>query len=880
MLEYTARTPRSTAPSTHGIQQVSRVDTATPAATPTIRDVALAYGAAGRSVLPIAPGSKIPSFFNTTTGEFQELSWKKFQKRPADQGMIQIMFTHSPLGIGIVCGPVSGVQIDGVQYALEVTDFDDAEILDQFIEAANWQGLGELLRRLLHQRTPGGAGHFGYLCQQWAGNTKLAQRQEGVDEHGNPIVVTLIETRGAGGQVVVAPTPPGIHPEHPERGYELVRGSWEDPRIITPEERLVLFELARSFNEYVTPNQVHTTRDAGSPSTNGERPGDTLNTTADRDWWRNLLERHGWTLVRQRGDIQYWRRPGKDGKGWSATLGACGPYFYVFSSNAPPFEPERGYLPFSAYTLLEHGGNFKAAAKALAPPRLLVSPGNSNSTTQATLPAGDPAASLGTVSPCTHVANATRLAREYADRLHYVVGRGWILWTGQYWRTDPTAEGALASGFVSGLAHAIAREASTLLEQAAQEVDKDRRTALMKLADARLKWAVQSENERVIAAGLKLAKRALLIDHRATNTDPWLFNCENGTLNLRTGKLRDHNPEDLITHISPVTFDPDATCPTWERFLSEVFADDMKMVRFIQRAIGWSLTGVVQERALFFLYGPKGHNGKTTLVEIIRDLLGDYGEASFGYARKVDVSTFVKSKNQDDNQRKAAMLAGPRFVYSSEVDAEHRLNEQLIKDITGGDTLEGRHLYREPFTFKPAFKPWMYGNHKPEIRGTDDALWSRVKLVEFEVSFADRVDPTLPETLRTELSGILNWTIKGCLDWQREGLNPPEKVKAATQQYRLEQDRVAQFINECCVVLPEASIKATELFAAYCRWCAENGHEALTQNKFGAYLTAHDFPSDGNATGRGAIRRGIGLHATQRVAPQQQRVAKGSSAEA
>ena len=180
---------------------------------------------------------------------------------------------------------------------------------------------------------------------------------------------------------------------------------------------------------------------------------------------------------------------------------------------------------------------------------------------------------------------------------------------------------------------------------------------------------------------------------------------------------------------------------------------------------------------LFFLYGPKGHNGKTTLVETIRELLGDCGEASFGYARKVDVSTFMKSKNQDDNQRKAAMLAGPRFVYSSEVDAEHRLNEQLVKDITGGDTLEGRYLYREPFTFKPTFKAWMYGNHKPEIRGTDDALWSRVKLVEFDVSFADRVDLTLPERLRAELSGILNWAIQGCLDWQRQSLTPPEKSK-------------------------------------------------------------------------------------------------------
>ena len=333
-------------------------------------DVALVYRAAGRSVLPIAPGSKKPSTMHPATGEVKDLAWKRYQAQLPTAGLIQSWFGAGTLmGIGIACGPVSGVQHDDVTYALEVLDVDDAAILKQFVEAATWQGLGELLARLLHQRTPGGAGHFGYLCQEWTGNTKLAQRHDGIDEHGNPVVITLIETRGAGGQVVVAPTPPGIHPEHPERGYALVRGSWEDVSIITPKERQTLWDLARSFNAYVAPRQVHAPRGADRPGANGARPGDTLNETADRAWWQYLLERHGWTLIHQRGDIDYWQRPGKDGKEWSATLGACGPYLYVFSSNAAPFEPERGYQPFSAYALLEHGGDFKAAAKALAPPR-------------------------------------------------------------------------------------------------------------------------------------------------------------------------------------------------------------------------------------------------------------------------------------------------------------------------------------------------------------------------------------------------------------------------------------------------------------------------------------------------------------------------------
>jgi hypothetical protein len=186
--------------------------------------------------------------------------------------------------------------------------------------------------------------------------------------------------------------------------------------------------------------------------------------------------------------------------------------------------------------------------------------------------------------------------------------------------------------------------------------------------------------------------------------------------------------------------------------------------------------------------------------------------------------------------------------------------ELSVKDMTGGDTIEARRLYREAFTFKPTFKPWMYGNHKPEIRGTDDALWSRVKLVEFEVSFADRVDLTLPETLREELSGILNWALAGCLAWQQDGLQTPEKVHAATATYRHEQDTIGQFIQERCQTGEDyMQCKASRLYAAYRGWAELNSHPVLSQKRFGTYLTAHNAPSDDNVTGTGAYRMRIAL---------------------
>lgn len=461
------------------------------------------------------------------------------------------------------------------------------------------------------------------------------------------------------------------------------------------------------------------------------------------------------------------------------------------------------------------------------------------------------------VSDTTHLANAYRIQHYYKDRIFYALGAGWIMWNGQFWQTDPTNEGSTAIGFITGLSRRIAQEAGQLAMLAGEEADKDLRKVKLDHADNVLKWASTSEAKMCIASGLALAKHALLIDFKTLNSDPWLLNTQNGTIDLRTGTIRPHDPADRLTFIAPVTFDPTATCPTWERFISEVFAGDAEMISFIQRAIGWSLTGVVKERALFFLYGNTGKNGKTTMVETIQKLLGTCSETDHGYSRKVGADTFMKSKNMEDNQRKAATLAGPRFICTSEVDEEHRLNEQLIKDITGGDTIEGRRLYQEAFTFKPQFKPWMYGNHRPEIRGTDDAIWSRVRLVPFEVSFAGREDFDLGDKLAAELPGILNWAIAGCLAWQRQGLRPPAKVEAATQAYRDEMDVFGPFISEFCVIHPHAEAWTNQLYAAYQAWCSENGRRPENATKFGRYLNAKGFRT---YKSHGKIKRlGIGL---------------------
>ena len=696
------------------------------------------------------------------------------------------------------------------------------------------------------------------------GNFRLLYRQpEGVDlnlvklewpDPNNPKSrVTVFELRAGPCQDVL---PPSRHPSGVDYQWLVPPGN------VLPEPPPALLELWRNWETWVSELQATCPwAKPAEPKVTPHRKADGANLDVIGQFnnahdVRAILEANGY---RPKGGCRYLPPNSTSGVPSVRILDSG----RVYSSNGScPLNDGHAHDAFSIFSILEHDGDVRSAVRAAAAAlgvELKRKPSEPGAR-----PSAEPGAAniqadplvLPTVSRCTHLANSYRIRHYYKGRLWYALGLGWVMWTGKFWRSDPTSEGSIATGFVDNLSRLIARESAALSRSASEESDEDRRTALMEQAESLLKWAVQSENERTIAAGLKLTKHALLIEYGALNADPWLFNVQNGTVDLRTGMLRPHDPDNLITFISPVTYNSVATCPNWERFLLEVFAGDAEMVAFIQRAVGWSLTGVVKERALFFLYGHAGKNGKTTMVEAIMKLVGNYGESCYGYGRKVGAETFMKSRNMEDNQRKAATLAGPRFICTSEVDEEHRLNEQLIKDITGGDTIEGRRLYQEAFTFKPQFKPWMYGNHKPEIRGTDDAIWSRVRLVPFEVSFKGREDLELGEKLEAELSGILNWAIQGCLDWQRHGLNPPEKVQAATREYREEMDVFGPFIRECCVIHREAEVRANNLWSAYKAWCADNSQREQNQTKFGKYLTAKGFTVERS---NGIKRMGIGL---------------------
>jgi len=405
-------------------------------------------------------------------------------------------------------------------------------------------------------------------------------------------------------------------------------------------------------------------------------------------------------------------------------------------------------------------------------------------------------------------------------------------WDNRRWDVDE-------SGHVDRLVKETFRN---LRHQAAGMEEGDR--FAKRLFDHALKY---EGNKRIKDVIERMAKEpGICVKPEDFDRDPLLLNVANGTLELKAGKLRHHGRGDLITKISPVRYDAAATCPTWLSFLDRIFAGNKNLIRFIH-----TLTGLNRERALFILHGG-GANGKSTLLAVLRYLLGEY-------ATQTAADTLMAKKHEgipNDIPR----LRGARFVAATETDAGKRLAEGLIKRITGGeDMLTARFLRAEYFEFVPEFKLFFATNHKPEIRGADDAIWERVRLIPFNVTIpADERDGTLIEKLKTELPGILTWAVAGCVEWQREGLGTPPEVHAATCEYREEMDPLAEFISACCVTGDRCQAHATPLYESYKGWCSGTGEIPVSQTRFGRQLGERGFKSSEDGRGR-KLRVGIGL---------------------
>jgi putative DNA primase/helicase len=333
----------------------------------------------------------------------------------------------------------------------------------------------------------------------------------------------------------------------------------------------------------------------------------------------------------------------------------------------------------------------------------------------------------------------------------------------------------------------------------------------------------------------------------ALDADPWLFNCTNGTLELRTGALREHRREDYITKLAPVAYDATATCPTWECFLDRIMGGSAALVAYLRRVVGYCLTGDVGEQCLWFFHGG-GQNGKSTFLGTVLEMLGDYGMQA--------VSDLLMVKHNESHPTERADLFGKRLVATIETEAGKRIAEALLKQLTGGDKIRARKMRQDFFEFSPTHKIILAANHKPSLVGTDLANWRRIKLVPFNVTITEQEkDKQLPAKLKAELPGVLAWAVRGCLDWQREGMREPQEVCDATNAYRAEQDTVSAFIAACCEVKEYARVKVSRLHEAYEEW---SGDKLIGSKGFRDSLKKRGFASK-QGHGGSYYWHGIGL---------------------
>ncbi|MBI5583487.1 MAG: hypothetical protein HY892_06665 [Deltaproteobacteria bacterium] len=388
---------------------------------------------------------------------------------------------------------------------------------------------------------------------------------------------------------------------------------------------------------------------------------------------------------------------------------------------------------------------------------------------------------------------------------------------------------------------------SRVYAEAAKSTNGDRRKAVAKFA-----LSSESEAKRKAAIASSQSEPGIPVLPDDLDRDHWLFNVLNGILDLRTGQLIPHDPGHLISKLASVYFLPEATCTTWEKFLFRVMNGNERLISYLQKAVGYTLTGDTSEQVLHFLYG-LGANGKTTFVDTVITMLGDY-------AKQTSTETIMVKKMTGGIPNDLAGLKGARLASAQEVESGQRLAESLVKQVTGGGVISARFLHGEFFNFKPEFKLWIDGNSKPIIRGGDYAIWRRIRLIPFTVQIPpEEQDRRLSEKLRGELPGILNWCLAGCLAWQKEGLTPPDEVKAATENYRDEMDIIGQFIMERCLTGPGYQVTAKNLYAVFVDWSESQGEKRpISQQSFGMRLTERGYEKR-RGTGGKWFWEGLGI---------------------
>ncbi|WZY01561.1 phage/plasmid primase, P4 family [Bacillus sp. FSL W7-1360] len=439
----------------------------------------------------------------------------------------------------------------------------------------------------------------------------------------------------------------------------------------------------------------------------------------------------------------------------------------------------------------------------------------------------------------TELGNAERMKSHMGKAIRYCKELGWLLWDGKTWCVDECEKIELLA----------AETFRKLYDEGFKELDEEKQKAI-------LKWAKRCESRNVMLNSVKDLRPMVAVAKRELDTHMMLFNCQNGVINLETGELVPHDKKYMITQISPVDYDKNADCPRWKAFLEDVIVDvdgntDHEVINYLQKVLGYSLTGSTKEQAMFFLYGT-GKNGKSTLIDTVQKIMGDYGKQS-------NTDAFIKKKFDSGINNDIARLDGARFVAAVESEEGQQLSESLVKQITGGDKVTARFMRQEYFEFTPEFKVFFATNHKPIIRNDDEGIWRRIHLIPFLAAIPkEKQDKDLVNKLGEELPGILKWMVEGALKWHSEGLDKPESIAKATKDYRDSMDMLGPFLSEMCVVHPGAKVEAKKGYKEYKQWCYENDETEVSNRKFYRLMESRGFKKKRGAKNKVFVH-GVGL---------------------
>lgn len=410
--------------------------------------------------------------------------------------------------------------------------------------------------------------------------------------------------------------------------------------------------------------------------------------------------------------------------------------------------------------------------------------------------------------------NAQRMVDRYSGYIKYnYENKMWRIWNGRFWQNDVTRQ-------VKNYAEVIINEMKVQAFQAEDEYDRKQK---MK----NVQKAFSSNGKEAMLKEAQHLEGIPCVNNDFDNQD-FMLNVENGVVDLINGKLLEHDKKYMMSKFTPIVYDDSHEPEQWLKFLNQIFLGDQELIRFIQKAVGYTLTGSIREQALFILYGD-GSNGKTVFLDIISRLMGDY-------AVNTQVETILERKSGSNYTSDLARLKGARFVTTGENNEGSKLNEGLVKQLTGGEQITARFLYGTEFEFYPNFKLWLATNHKPIIRGTDTGIWRRIMAIPFRLKVAEKDrDKNLIFKLEQELPQILAWAVEGCLLWQKEQLEPPTAIRESTQEYKNEMDIISTFIEDCCSI-EDWETNANDLYSEYEQWAKSSNEFVMSKTKFGREL--------------------------------------------